>query len=242
MKKTRVKKMKTSNLTDKGFFKKLGLFFSYKVYDSYRSMIDGPQFEEFGTTMYCGRQGAGKTISMTEYLERMRLQYPKALIVTNYGYKHQHYEFNDWNDFFDIRNGVDGVIFAIDEIQNEFSSAAWNKFPESLLTEITQQRKQRIKIVCSSQIYTRVAKPLREQCNDVVECWTFAKRWTFEKCVDAKDYNDAIDSPTAKKDIRRLYRRSFVQDGTIRQLFDSYQKIEKISKTEFAEREKRVAV
>lgn len=240
MKRVKPKKPKVANLSEKGFFKKLMLFFSFKMYDSYRSMVDGLTFEEYGTTMYCGRQGAGKTISMTEYLERMRLKYPDCLIVTNYGYKHQDYEFKDWNDFFDIRNGTDGVIFAIDEIQNEFSSAAWNKFPESLLTEITQQRKQRIKIVCSSQVYTRVAKPLREQCNDVVECWTFAKRWTFEKCVDAYDYNDAIDSPTAKKNIRRLYRRSFVQDGSIRTLFDSYQKIEKISKTEFADREKRM--
>lgn len=242
MTRVREKKVKVANLSDKGFFKKVALFLSYKTYDTYRKMIDGVTFEEYGTTMYCGRQGAGKTISMTEYLERMRLQYPKCLIVTNYGYKHQHFEFKDWNDFFDIRNGTDGVIFAIDEIQNEFSSAAWNKFPESLLREITQQRKQRIKIVCSSQVYTRVAKPLREQCNDVVECWTFAKRWTFEKCVDAMDYNDTIDSPTAKKNIRRLYRRSFVQDGSIRTLFDSYEKIEKISNTEFAEREKRVAV
>lgn len=236
------RRKKIKSYSGKSFFRKLELFFAYKSYDIYRSMKDGPKFEEFGTTMYCGRQGAGKTMAMTEYLERMRSQYPKALIVTNYGYKHQHYTFNDWKDFFEIRNGEDGVIFAIDEIQNEFSSAAWNKFPESLLSEITQQRKQRIKIVCSSQIFTRVAKPLREQCNDVVECKTFAKRWTFTKSLDAVEYNDSIDRPTAKKKIKRLYRKSFVQDGQLRELFDSYQKIEKISMTEFAEREKRVAV
>lgn len=242
MGRSRVERIKVKKYSSKGFFRKLSLFFGYKMVDSYRAIRDGTKFEEYGTTMYCGRQGAGKTISMTEYLERMRLQYPKALIVTNYGYKHQHTEFRDWNDFFDIRNGVDGVIFAIDEIQNEFSAAAWNKFPESLLSEITQQRKQRIKIVCTSQIFTRVAKPLREQCNDVVECWTFAGRWTFTKCLDAVDYNDAIDSPSAKEKIKKLYRKSFIQDGSIRELFDSYEKIEKISKTEFAEREKRIAV
>lgn len=241
MKKKKERRSKIKAYSTRGFFSKLMLFFGYKFVDAYRGYKEGVKFEEFGTTMYCGRQGAGKTISMTEYLERMRAKYPKALIVTNYGYIHQNHEFRDWQDFFEIRNGVDGVIFAIDEIQNEFSSAAWNKFPESLLSEITQQRKQRIKIVCSSQIFTRVAKPLREQCNDVVECWTFAQRWTFEKCLDAVDYNATIDSPTAKKQVRRLYRRSFVQDGSIRALFDSYQKIEKIARTEFSEREKRVS-
>lgn len=242
MSETRVKRVKAKKYSSRGFFNKLSLFFSYKTYDVYRSMRDGTKFEEYGTSMYCGRQGAGKTISMTEYLERMRVKYPEALIVTNYGYKHQHAEFRDWNDFFDIRNGEKGVIFAIDEIQNEFSAAAWNKFPESLLSEITQQRKQRIKIVCTSQIFTRVAKPLREQCNDVIECWTFAGRWTFTKCLDAVDYNHTIDSPTAKDKIRKLYKKSFVQDGSIRELFDSYEKIEKIGKTEFAEREKRIAL
>lgn len=232
-------KKKFKAYTSKGFFVKLNKFWAVKTYDVYQSMKNGRQFEEFGLTMYCGRQGAGKTTAMTEYLERMREKYPLAIIVTNYGYKHQTMPFKDWNDFFDIRNGTDGVIFAIDEIQNEFSSAAWNKFPEALLQEITQQRKQRVKIVSTSQIFTRVAKQLREQCNDVVDCFTIAGRWTFERCFDAVDYNNTIDSPTAKGKKRLLYRKSFIQDGYLRSLYDSYEKIERISRTEFLERDKR---
>lgn len=233
-----IKKRKYSS---KGFFHKLFLLIMYKIYDIYRGIKDGKKFEEYGTTMYCGRQGAGKTVAMTEYLLRMQAEYPKALVVTNYDYKYQDFAFKDWNDFFEIRNGEDGVIFAIDEIQNEFSSMKWAKFPESLLSEITQQRKQRIKIVCSSQIFTRVAKPLREQCSDVVECFTLAKRWTFTRSRDAVDYNAAIDSPSAKMKIKILYRKSFIQDGYLRELFDSYLKIERISQTEFQSREIRGA-
>lgn len=237
----REKKVKIVNYTKKGFFRKLELFIGYKIYDVYRAFKDGPVFKEFGTTMYCGRQGAGKTVAMTEYLERMRAEYPKAIIVTNYNYRYQNLPFKDWKDFFDIRNGTDGVIFAIDEIQNEFDSAAWNKFPPALLSEITQQRKQRIKIVCTSQIFTRVAKPLREQCNDVVECKTMAGRWTFIKSLDAVDYNDTIDRPTAKAKIRRLYKKSFIQDAYLRELYDSYEKIQRIGRTEFSELEKRLS-
>ena len=136
---------------------------------------------------------------------------------------------------------MDGVIFAIDESQNEFASTAWNKFPEELLQVITQQRKQRIKIVCTSQIFSRVAKQLREQCNDVVDCVTVGGRWTWTTSLDAVDYNNTIDSPTAKKKIRRLYRKTFIQDDYLRGLYDSYEVIDKIGSTEYLERDKRGA-
>lgn len=238
----KIKPLKRKKYATKGFMTKLLWFFHLKTVDSYRKMKDGKTFDEYGLTMYCGRQGAGKTIAMTDYLERMREEYPNALIVTNYGYKHQDGEMTDWNDFFTVRNGTDGVIFAIDEIQNEFSSAAWNKFPESLLSEITQQRKQRIKIVCTSQIFTRVAKQLREQCNDVVDCNTFGGRWTFTRCYDAVDYNNAIDRPTVRENIRRLYTRSFLQDDYIRNLFDTYEKIEKMQDVEYMTKKDRGVV
>lgn len=241
MKRTKTKTIKIKNYTGQGFFKKIALFISFKFYDIYLQIKNGVQFEEYGVTIYCGRQGAGKTMAMTEYLERMRDKYPKALIITNYGYIHENQSFADWNDFFTIRNDVDGVIFAIDEIQNEFSSAAWNKFPESLLQVVTQQRKQRIKIVCTSQIFTRVVKQLREQCNDVVDCKTFSGRWTFTKCLDAVDYNQTIDSPTGRDKITTLYRKSFIQDKKLRSLYDSYEKIEKIGNTEFLSKVERTA-
>nr|WP_176452299.1 hypothetical protein [Streptococcus thermophilus] len=81
-----------------------------------------------------------KQMAMTEYLERMRKKYPKAVICTNFGYIHQTLPMTDWKQIFTVRNGLDGVIFAIDEIQNEYNSASWKNFPEGLLAEITQQR------------------------------------------------------------------------------------------------------
>lgn len=227
--------------SSKGFFLKFATFWIYKIIDVIKASKEGSVFKEFGTTFYCGRQGAGKTTAMVEYLERMREKYPKAMIITNFGYKHENQPMTDWKDFFNVKNGTDGVIFAIDEIQNEFSSSAWNKFPESLLSEITQQRKQRVKVVCTSQVFSRVAKPLREQAFDVVECVTFASRWVFTTCFDAYDYNDSIDSPTMKKKIRRLYRKNFLQDDYLRSLFDSYAKIERLERTEFLQKKERSA-
>jgi len=231
LKKVRQKKVRQKKeYSELNFFLKLVLFLKKLIEDIIHVLRYGRPFNEYGLTMYCGRQGAGKTVGMTEYLERMRRKYPKVKIVTNYGYIHEDYSMASWEDFFTIRNGLDGVIFAIDELQNEYNSNAWKTFPEGLLSEITQQRKQRIKIVASSQVYTRVVKPLREQTFEVVECTTLAGRWTFMKCFDAEDYNMVIDDPIKKQKLRRLYRRNFVQDKKIRELYNSYAKIERMAK------------
>ena len=227
------KKTKYFYYTAEHFFTKLIKFFIWFFKDFIYTLKHGRVFNEFGLTLYAGKQGAGKTVSMVEYLERMRILYPKAIIVTNFGYKHQHMEFTDWKMFFDVRNGEDGVIFAIDEIQNEFDSNAWKTFPPNLLREITQQRKQRIKIVGTSQVFTRVVKPLREQTFEVVECFTFLRRWTFTKAFDAQEYEAVVDNPMIKNKLRRLWRKNFIQDNKLRDLFDSYAKIEKMANTEY---------
>ena len=218
------------------FWEKLLKFFYWIFRDIRDVKKNGRPFKEFGVTLYAGKQGAGKTMAMTEYLERMRALHPDCMIVTNYGYKHETQPFTDWQDFFKIRNGEKGVIFAIDELQNEFTSTAWKNFPESLLSEITQQRKQKIKIVATSQVFTRVAKPLREQTFEVVECFTFLGRWTFLKAFDAQEYEAVISMPNLKNKLHRLWRRNFIQDNKIRELYDSYAKIERMKKTEFHNR------
>lgn len=231
MKKIKVKKYKEYSLEK--FYRKFFKFFYWLWKDIQYYKKHGRPFAEFGVTMYCGRQGGGKTTAMTEYLERMRHKYPEALILTNFGYKNETRPMVDWKDFFDVRNGEKGVIFAVDEIQNEFSSTQWKNFPESLLSEITQQRKQKVKIVCTSQVFSRVAKPLREQTYEVVECATLAGRWTFTKCFDADDYNSVIDQPERKHKLRRKWRKNFIQDKYLRDVYDSYAKIERMKKTEY---------
>lgn len=226
--------------TKVNFLIKLGNFLWLLLKDLIYTFKHGRTFKEYGLTLYAGRQGAGKTMAMVEYLERMRTLHPKCLIYTNFGYKHQTGEFMDWNDFFNIRNGEDGVIFAIDEIQNEFASTAWKNFPETLLSEITQQRKQKIKIVGTSQVFTRVVKPLREQTFEVVECFTFLGRWTFTKAFDAQEYESVVDQPVLKNKLHRLWRRNFIQDNNIRELYDSYAKIERMKKTTYLDRSQRL--
>lgn len=109
------------------------------------------------------------------------------------------------------------------------------------MSVITQQRKQRIKIYLSSQVYTRVVKQIREQCFDVVECKTFLGRWTRLRCYDAEDYNSIVDNPSPEKKfkLRKKWKRSFIQSNYIRRLFDSYKVVEQMKKAEFIARNER---
>ena len=187
-------------------------------------IINGKVFKPYGLTCFVGRQGGGKTISMVEYLDRMKELYPDAIVVTNFNYTKQDMPFTSWRQFTEVRNGLKGVIFAIDELQNEYNSNNWKDFPEDLLSVVTMQRKQRIKIVATTQVFTRVVKQLREQCYEVVECKTCLGRWTKQKCYDADDYNYIIDNPTPERKFRtrKKWKYSFVQSNFVRQLFDSY--------------------
>lgn len=213
----------------KGIFMKI-LNFTYWKYVDYKRIREKKKqgiidFKPFGLWMFCGRQGSGKTVGIVYHLEEMRKKYPKAIIVTNFDYKYADFNLKSLNDLLTIKNGEDGVIFAIDELQNEFSSAVSKNFPETVLSLVTQQRKQRICILASSQVYMRVAKPLREQCFYVVDCRTFFQRWTRMKCFDAQDYNTIVDKSDvveAKMKLRKIWKKSFIQTDFLRNLYDTY--------------------
>lgn len=191
------------------------------------------EFREFGFTFYVGRQGAGKTSAMVEYLNRMHKKYPNCVIVSNFQYEYADFIMCDWKDLLNVRNGTDGVIFAIDEIHSEYSAASWKDVPENLLSEVSQQRKQRVKIVATSQFFGRVAKPLREQANDVVVCSCFLGRLIRAKVYDAMEYSSYVDNPiTIKKALKAVRRYSFVSSDMLRNCFDTYEKINRMRKLE----------
>ena len=195
-------------------------------------------FREYGLRLYCGRQGSGKTIGIVYDLERLRRRYPHCKIYTNFGYKAQTAPLHSLNDLInpDLLNGTDGVIFAIDEIQNEFSCSTSKDFPESLLSQITQQRKQRICILASSQVFTRISKPLREQSYIIVECKTIFGRYTKLKYIDADDYIEYAENPTPKKRLKLRAKRveSFVQTDVLRSCYNSYELIKRLSRVGFS--------
>lgn len=196
------------------------------VLDRYNT--DPDFFRESGVHIIAGEQGAGKSITLTYLLNRYQKMYPKLKVKTNYGYIRQDGEINHWKDIVASENGIYGEIDVIDEIQNWFNSLQSRDFPPEMMTEITQQRKQKKCIFGTSQVFGRIAKPIREQITYLYEpftlfgCLTVVRK--FKPQVNA-------DGQTDTKKLRGIF--FFVHSAEIRDSFDTYKKIENLSKEGF---------
>lgn len=179
---------------------------------------DRHRFSGFGFWLYCGLGGSGKTLSMVEYLTRMKQIYPKLKIYTNFNFKLSDGIINTWKDIIELENYElkpitkteylkldefnrhsynecyykkihNGIIFGFDEIHLTFASQNWSDCPDNMLDYISQQRKLHKQIVASSQVFTRIDKKLREQTNFVIECSSlFNGRWVFNKFFHTPEY------------------------------------------------------
>lgn len=189
-------------------------------------------FKEYGLTLFTGKQGSGKTMSMVYVAEQYRSKYPSIYICSNFGYV---YEDEPLKTLADIPNVVlkakederCGVLILWDEIQNDFDS--FSKVNKDVLRVVTQQRKQSIKILGTSQVFTRVSKALREQTYDVALCRTFMGRHTRAKFYDAEDFIHNIEKPEEKREMFPKKRISFIQSDDLRLLYDSYAVIQTLN-------------
>lgn len=189
---------------------------------------DPDEFKEYGVHIVAGKQGSGKSITLTYLLLRYQEMYPKLQVITNYYYAHENLHISHWRDLINYTNDKYGVIVVLDEIQNWFNSLQSKDFPVEMLTEITQQRKQRKMIIGTSQVFSRIAKPIREQTYMLYEptvlfgCITFVRKY---------DVTTDVDGQATSKKYRGCF--FFVQNEKIRNSFDTYRKVENLSQEGF---------
>lgn len=141
-----------------------------------------------GIVIWCGPQGSGKTLSMIHVLKDILKDYPKAKIVTNIAFNFEvENEVIEYQGFesFQIDNGIYGVIYVLDEIHLILNSLESKGVPLSVIVELSQQRKQRKLILGTSQVYSRMAKPLREQIKNVIVCKNFFNIFQLNYLIDA---------------------------------------------------------
>lgn len=202
-------------------FKKLFQFIKWKYWDFRNPQPKRP----FGITCYVGLPGQGKTLSLVENLYRLKAQFPKALIYTNFGFLLQDGSIDKWEDMVDIKNGVEGVIFGLDEVQNIFNNKNWDKFPPEMMSLITQNRKYAKQIICTAQSFATMDISFRRLCHYIIECRNFANRWIFQRAFLPDDYKEKDGEYTPR---RRAYRYSFIASNTIYDSYDTYAIIKSI--------------
>lgn len=212
-----------------------GSFFKRLFWDFPKAFIndlftrDPDFFKPYGVHMIAGEQGSGKTVTVAYLLLKYQEMYPQLKVKTNFNYRYQTGEITHWKDLVNSNNGTFGEIDVIDEIQNWFSSLQSKDFPPEMLSEVTQQRKQRKMILGTAQVFSRVAKPLREQVFLLYEPITLFRCLTIVKVT--KPVISPTDGQADKKKFKSLF--FFVHNKRIRECYDTYLKVEKMAEGGF---------
>lgn len=162
------------------------------------SQLHPDYFYPSGLILFTGAQGHGKTLSAVRYLDNLCKKYPKAKIISNISlslphYKNEYYPYDDIEKIDIYDNGEYGLILFIDEIQVEFASMESRNLPPSILQKISQQRKRRLHIVGTTQLFGRVAKPFREQCNSVIDCSSYFNLIQINSVIDFSSVTEDIN-------------------------------------------------
>lgn len=198
----------------------------------HRFLRDNPSyFDPAGIWVYCGAQGSGKTLSAVQTLKNVLNMYPRAKLVSNINLKGIDREiipFERYEQITDMTNGIEGIIFFIDELHVLWNSLESKDIPISEMAVFCQNRKDRRVIIGTSQVYSRIAKPIREQLQYVVSCRNF---------FNLIQVNDIVD-PT--QDIEKdghisgqlIKRQIFFHSPEMYQAYETLDKVSRIERKE----------
>lgn len=192
---------------------------------------DPDHFDTFGVHVFAGEQGSGKTIAAMHFIKMIKERNPLCKIASNIDIDFQDDVILDWTKILELNNNEFGQVIMIDELQNWFSSLESKNFPPEMLTEITQQRKQRKIIVGTSQVFTRLAKPIREQITLLYRPITLFGCLTFVRVYKLRLTEDGTVDQMI---LRKVY--FFVHDRELRSCYDTYEKVKRVTKVGFQER------
>lgn len=209
----------------------LNLFRTIKYnYNFYKNNPD--YFRPDGLILFVGPQGSGKSLSAVNYVDNLLKLYPKAIIVSNLELLYYPFDgkkvfyFKEAKDLTRYKNGKRGVIFLIDEIQLYFNSLGSKNIDMDVMTQISQQRKQRIHIVATSQVFGRMAKPLREQFDTVVFCQKKLFGYLQKNSLINRDSIDSETSTDTKVSGKVVKNFWYFKSPKMFQKYDTYKVIQ----------------
>lgn len=147
-------------------------------------------FYPAGIWVFCGPQGSGKTLSAVQCLQKMCKEYPKAIVCTNLdvnGIENKTIPFTDYEQLKTLDNGIEGIIFFLDELHILWNSLESKDIPISEMACFCQMRKNRRVIIGTSQVYSRIAKPIREQLQYAIDCKNIFGILQINKILDPSE-------------------------------------------------------
>lgn len=179
-----------------------------------------------GTRVYKGFQGSGKTLSMVKYAFDIQKEFPNCIVVSNIlinGLKNYYYIENDkvLHDALSFSCGEGGMLILLDEAHLYFNKKTGISL--DVLTAISQQRKDRKRLVFSSQIWEELDISLRKQVKEIVNCTCILGHLQKNSISDGETLSyDKLSGQYVAKHIRTEIFKHY------KELYDSYNTRQKI--------------
>lgn len=200
-----------------------------KIYwDTFIKKYIRPKLNQFptGSRVYKGFQGSGKTLSMVKYAFDIHKAFPGALIASNIKIKGvDNYLFIkdtlDLTTALEYRNGNKGVLVLLDEAHLFFNKK--DGISLDVLAAISQQRKDRRRLVFSSQIWEELDISLRKQVKEIVNCRCFFGKIQFNIIYDGETLT--YDKRESQYVARKIRTEIFKHYQSLYDSYDTYQKI-----------------
>lgn len=189
-------------------------------------------FPIHGLIIFEGRQGSGKTSSMVHFIHELQQQYPNVKVTTNFAYQNEETPLIHWKQLISYKNGYEGVVAAIDELQNWFSSKQSATFPPEMLSVVTQNRKNRRVILGTAQNFYMISKDIRTQCTELRRCFTLGGVFTIVHRLRPN-----TDSAGNVVELKHLGFYCWVHSESERNSYDTYKCIEHLAASGFQERQ-----
>ncbi len=199
---------------------------------------DPEEFPYQGMIIFEGRQGRGKSVAMVHCATEMLNDYDQAKCISNLKYIDQdsgseYPRLTHWKQLINFTNGARGVLALIDETQNWFNSKDSKNFPPEMVSVVTQNRKNRRVILGTAQSFYMLAKDIRTQCTEVRTCRTFFRCLTIYIRKEP-----VVDSAGEIVKFKYLGWDWFVHTPELRDSYDTYEVIDRFSKTGFVSRDR----
>lgn len=238
----------------KGMRRKTGEHYKVKKKSIFRRLfIDAPKmyakdimekdpevFSHQGIIVFTGHQGSGKTVSMLQLAREYGMEFPKAVSLSNLGYKYADSKLESWDDLVNYQNPNGpkcGVIAINDELQNTFNSKASKNFPPEFVAIVTQNRKNRRCLLATAQSFYMLSKDIRTQCKEIRKCTTLLGCITIVH-VCTPDFDESGECTKLKH--KRFY--FFVHDDDLRNCYDTYEVIQEMQRSGFKDRSEQYSV
>lgn len=204
--------------------------------------LRGTPKRKFGIFQFVALPGEGKTMSMVAHMERYRKEFDKQgkkyFIASNFNYKYNNAFIDHWTDMVRISKACYEhhipCLIAIDEVHITFDSADWKNFPPEILAMLSFNRKFGLEFLCSSQIYERIPKKIRDIANYTVICKNIGHFDRLFRCYYFRkaDYESTFEGKKKKAN----YIKEYVASDDFRNLYNTLEQVDQM--VENAQKEK----